>query len=167
MSERRRRRSIFDIFDELMREFEEEFEDLMKSFSSEYGRVRPYVYGFRITIGPDGKPKIEEFGNVKRVGIKPRIVEEMEPLVDVIEEDDKVKVVAEMPGVEKEKINVRATEDTLIIKGSNANRKYYKEVKLPARVKPETAKATYRNGVLEVVIEKHEKKGGGVEVKID
>jgi HSP20 family protein len=167
MGERRRRRSIFDIFDELMREFEEEFEDLMKSFSSEYGRVRPYVYGFRITIGPDGKPKIEEFGNVKRVGIKPRIVEEMEPLVDVIEEDDKVKVVAEMPGVEKEKINVRATEDTLIIKGSNTNRKYYKEVKLPARVKPETAKATYRNGVLEVVIEKHEKKGGGVEVKID
>jgi HSP20 family protein len=36
-------------------------------------------------------------------------------------------------------------------------RRYYKEVKLPARVKPDTAKASYKNGVLEVKLEKVEK----------
>ncbi len=172
MSERKRRRSIFDIFDEFMREFEREFEDMFKAFGIEESGVektyRPYVYGFRITIGPDGKPKIEEFGNVKRVWGKPKIAEEIEPLVDVIEEEDTVKVIAEMPGVEKEKVKVRAMEDTLIIQGSDTNRKYYKEVKLPVRVKPETAKAVYRNGVLEVSLEKSERKSkGGVEVKVD
>lgn len=167
---RRKRRSIFDLFDELMREFEEEFEDLLKGFR-EFSRSElyggPYVYGFRITIGPDGKPKVEEFGNVKRVGSKPKVVEEMEPLVDVIEEDDKIKVVAEMPGVEKEKVSVKATEDTVVIRGSDTNRKYYKEVALPAKVKPETAKATYRNGVLEITLEKADKKKSGVDVRVE
>jgi len=171
VSERRRRKSIFDIFDEFMREFEREFEEMFRTFSSdESGErfYRPYVYGFRITVGPDGKPKIEEFGNVRRIGSRPRIAEEIEPLVDVIEEEDTVKVVAEMPGVEKEKVKVKATEDTLTIQGTDTNRKYYKEVKLPAKVKPETAKAVYRNGVLEVVLEKSEKKGkGGIEVKVE
>lgn len=171
MSERRRRKSIFDIFDEFMREFEREFEEMFRTFSGDESSerfYRPYVYGFRITVGPDGKPKIEEFGNVKRIGSRPKIAEEIEPLVDVIEEEDTVKVVAEMPGVEKEKVRVKATEDTLTIQGSDTNRKYHKEVKLPARVKPETAKAVYRNGVLEVVLEKSEKKSkGGIEVKVE
>jgi len=157
-----------------MREIEEEFEEFFKPFregvtSERFYEIRgPYVYGFRITIGPDGRPKIEEFGNVKRVGTRPKIAEEMEPLVDVIEEEDKIRVIAEMPGVEKEKINVRATEDTLIIRGSDDNKKYYKEVNLPVKVKPESAKAVYRNGVLEVSLEKAEKKkSGGIEVKVD
>lgn len=170
MSEWRRRKSIFDLFDEIMREFEEEFEELFrgfKEFSREELYGKPYVYGFRITIGPDGKPKVEEFGNVKRVGRKPKVVEEMEPLVDVIEEEDKIKVIVEMPGVEKDKINLKASEDTLVVRGSNSNRKYYKEITLPAKVKPESAKATYRNGVLEVTLEKAEKTKKGIEVKIE
>ncbi|MCS7108769.1 MAG: Hsp20/alpha crystallin family protein [Sulfolobales archaeon] len=154
-----------------MREFEREFEDMFRAFDiGESGErpFKPYVYGFRITVGPDGKPKVEEFGNVKRIGSKPKIAEEIEPLVDVIEEEDIIKVVAEMPGVEKEKVKVKATEDTLTIQGTNTNRKYYKELKLPANVKPETAKATYRNGVLEVTLEKAEKRSkSGVEVKIE
>lgn len=170
MDEWRRRRSIFDLFDEIMREFEEEFEELFKGFR-EFGREelygRPYVYGFRITIGPDGKPKVEEFGNVKRVGKRPKVVEEMEPLVDVIEEEDKIKVIVEMPGVEKDKISLKASEDTLIVRGSDSNRKYYKEITLPTKVKPESAKATYRNGVLEVTLEKAEKAKKGIEIKIE
>ncbi len=181
MSDRRRRKSIFDIFEDFMKgfedmlrskEFEKEIEDMLRSFSADEGGIerfyRPYVYGFRITVGPDGKPKVEEFGNVKRIGSRPKIVEEIEPLVDIIEEEDIVKVIAEMPGVEKEKVKVIATEDTLKIQSSNASRKYYKEVELPVKVKPETAKAVYRNGVLEVVLEKSEKKGkSGIEVKIE
>ncbi|RLE61793.1 MAG: Hsp20/alpha crystallin family protein, partial [Thermoprotei archaeon] len=85
-----------------------------------------------------------------------------------IEEEDVIRIVADIPGVEKEKIDIEATEDTVVISASNEDRRYYKEVRLPAPVKPETAKATYRNGVLTITIEKKEKiKRRGFRIKID
>ncbi len=181
MSWWRRRRSIFDrLFedmfseiDEIMREFEREFEELLSRAEMVPQRPgQPIVYGFRITIGPDGRPIIEEFGNIRKMRGRPIISEEREPPVDVFEEDNQVVVIAEIPGVDKDKIDVRATEDTLIIKASNEKRKYYKEVELPVKVKPETAKAAYRNGILEVRIEKKEAKKKieeekGVRVKVE
>ncbi len=180
---RRRRRSFFDLFDEIIREMEEEMNRIMREFESESFRIeptelfrggmaKPYVYGIRITIGPDGKPVIEEFGNVKRVQGKRMISEEREPLVDVFEHEDEITVVAEIPGVEKEKINLEITEDRrkLIIRASNTNRKYYKEVELPAEVDPSSAKASYKNGVLEVKlkkIKKERKEKKGYEIKVE
>ncbi len=166
--ERRRRRSIFDIineiFDDILRDVDEEFRDLMRK-AEEFGEFKefksygkPFIYGFRISIGPDGKPKIEEFGNVRRGRLRPVISEEVEPLVDVIEENDTIKVVAEMPGVEKEKIKLKAVGRKLIIRGSNERKTYYKEVELPAEVDMGSAKATYRNGVLEITLKKKGKK---------
>jgi len=179
VSERRRRRkSIFDIFDDLLREIEEEFQDFIRAIErfgvprEEINEIKsPFVYGFRITIGPDGVPKIEEFGNIRRRrGMKPSITEiseEREPLIDVLDEDDKVRIIAEMPGVEKEKIKLRVQDRKLIIKASNEHRKYYKEVDLPAEVDIKKAKATYRNGVLEIEIPKVKSKGGEFEIKIE
>ena len=179
MSERRRRRkSIFDIFDDLLREIEEEFQDFIREIErfgvpkEEIREIKsPFVYGFRITIGPDGVPKIEEFGNIRRRrGTKPSITEiseEREPLVDVLDEDDKVRIIAEMPGVEKEKIKLKVQDRKLIIKASNEHRKYYKEVDLPSEVDIKKAKATYRNGVLEIEIPKVKSKGGEFEIKIE
>jgi len=169
----RRRRSIFDIFDDIMREFEEEIESLEKEFEelarTSQGRViGPYYYGVRITIGPDGVPKIEEFGNIRRTRTgRPRISETIEPLIDVIEEENEVLVVAELPGVDKDKIKVRATENKVIIRAENS-KKYYKEIELPAKVDPASAKASYRNGVLEIKLRKE--KGAqeeGTEVKVE
>ena len=159
---RRRRKSLFDIFNDLMREVDEEFREFMKEFERfstfqpseirEEG-VRPFMYGFRITIGPDGKPKIQEFGNVKRAGVVPKISEEIEPLVDVIDEGNKVRIVAEVPGVEKDNIKLKAMGRKLVISAANS-KKYYKEVDLPYEVDMKTAKAKYKNGVLEVEISK-------------
>ncbi|GAB6148339.1 archaeal heat shock protein Hsp20 [Stetteria hydrogenophila] len=172
MSVFRRRRSIFDLFDEIFREFERDLMDLENEIIEALKRTPsirgPYYYGVRITIGPDGVPRIEEFGNIKRGrGGRPVISEEAEPLVDVIEHDDEIWVVAEVPGVDKDKIKVRATEDKVIIK-AEGERKYYKEIQLPAKVDPNTAKASYRNGVLEVKLKKiAPKEEGGVEVKVE
>ncbi|MGD8505478.1 MAG: Hsp20/alpha crystallin family protein, partial [Candidatus Bathyarchaeota archaeon] len=127
----------------------------------------PFVYGYNMTIGPDGKPKIQEFGNVKPslkpapFGIsKPRldVREEREPLVDLMATDKEVKVIAELPGVEKEDIKLHGTEDTLTISVDTPKRKYYKELELPAKVDPKSAKTSYKNGVLEVTLKKTEKK---------
>ncbi len=181
-----RRRRRYDPFDELFRELDEilyrfmrdvewfsrEFEEASEGarVHREYRVIGPYVYGFRITIGPDGKPQIEEFGNVRRIQGRPVISEEREPLVDVFEEEDGVVVIAELPGVDKEKINCSVSEDKkkLIIRASNHGRKYYKEVELPVEVDPSSAKASYKNGVLEVrlkKIKKKEKKGFIIKVE--
>jgi len=172
MSFFRRRRSIFDLFDEILREFEreimdleEEFERMLKEGRKEAG---PYYYGVRITIGPDGVPRVEEFGNIKRSRRgRPVISEEIEPLVDVIEHEDEIWIIAEVPGVSKENIKVRALEDKVIIRAEDG-RKYYKVVDLPSKIDPNTAKASYRNGVLEIKVKKRERKEeGGVEVKLE
>ena len=72
---------IFRGFDEMRREMEREIEETIKNIETkapkdlvrEYetprgGKVKeygPFVYGYSMTIGPDGKPKVREFGNVK------------------------------------------------------------------------------------------------------
>ncbi|MEM3095788.1 MAG: archaeal heat shock protein Hsp20 [Nitrososphaerota archaeon] len=186
---RRRRwpffRDIFEEFEEFAREMEREFEEEMRRLTEqlpkdlvretvtdrgvrrEYG---PFVYGYSITIGPDGKPIIRQFGNV-RPGALPRGIEfspEREPLVDVIEEDKQVKVIAELPGVNKEDIDLRVEEKMLTIKVDTPSRKYFKEVSLPTAVSDTGAKATYNNGVLEVVLPKKETRAlRGERVKVE
>ena len=183
-----RRRSpfsrIFEEMERMMRELDEMFSksfeelerelprNLIRERRTDRGYVRefgPIVYGYSIRIGPDGKPIIREFGNI-RPGREPEVVElseAREPLVDVYEEEDVVKVVAEVPGVEKKDINLTASEKKLIISVDTPQRKYYKEVDLPVEVDPQSAKATYRNGVLEVVLKKVGKGETGVKVKVE
>jgi HSP20 family protein len=124
---------------------------------------RPIIRGFSIRIGPDGRPEIREFGTkplIKEMG-----VEERKPLVDVIETDNEIQVIAEMPGVKKEDIELKATERSLEIKAEGETRKYHEVVSLPADVDPDSAKARYNNGVLEVILQK--KAGSGKKIKIE
>ena len=122
-------------------------------------------------MGPDGKPVVREFGNVRRRPDVERveIMDEIDPLTDIVEENDKIKVVIDMPGVEKEDIKVYVSEDgkTLTVDAKGKDRKYHKEIRLPAAVDPNKAKATYKNGVLSVELEKVEKKKRGFEIRID
>jgi HSP20 family protein len=138
----------------------------------------PFVYGYSMTIGPDGKPKIREFGNVKpsndpeKCGINGPCVdvkEEREPLVDIITTNGEIKVIVELPGVAKEDIKLRGTEDKLTISVDIPDRKYFKEIEMPAKIAPKKAKTSYKNGVLEVTVPKIEekKKPSGEEIKIE
>jgi len=167
----RRFRDIFDFMEDMMRQFEEEFRELEKEFERTFKEGKqfgPYVYGFRITIGPDGKPIVEEFGNVRRSRGRPIISEEREPLIDVIEREDEIRVVAELPGVDKSNIKLRVVNgNKLIIQAQSEERKYYKEVELPAEVDEKSAKATYKNGVLDVVLKKKTVSEKGTEIKVE
>jgi|SRR5271157_3852432 len=155
------------IFEEMEKMMEEEFNDFASRVPKDYVRERklpdgstvrelgPFVYGYSMKVGPDGKPEFHEFGNVKprRNGL-PHVQEEREPLVDVVETDGTVQVVAELPGVEKKDIKLSGTEDTLTIVVDNPQRRYFKEVSLPKKVKVREAKSNYKNGVLEVTLPK-------------
>lgn len=154
------------LFDEIWRNA---MRDLERIERGEWKHTRPFVYGFSVRIGPDGKPQIEEFGNVirRRVG-EEGLEEYREPLTDVIEGDTTVSITVELPGVNKEDIDVEITEETVTIKVETAERKYYKEIKLPCKVKTEGAKASYHNGVLDIVLERQEpKKEKGKKLKIE
>jgi len=175
---RRRRRSFWDIFDEFFEEFdremEEAFEETRRAMERAFRTFRedelepgkPIVYGFSMEIGPDGVPRIRHFGNV-RPG-KPKIVEEaeIEPYTSVIVDEERgvLRITAEMPGIEKKRIKINATEDTVVIRGENS-RKYYKECKLDAPVDPDSAKATYRNGILEVTFQLKKRPGKRIKVE--
>jgi HSP20 family protein len=139
--------------------FEEEFERVLKE-ATERGEVEvkkygPYVYGFSITIGPDGKPIIREFGNIRRSVSGAKIEEEFEPFVDIMEDDENIVVVVELPGVSKDKIKVKASENYIEVKASNG-KKYYKRIRMPEKIDPKSVRAKYNNGVLEIVVEKKE-----------
>ena len=73
-----------------------------------------------------------------------------------------------MPGVNKEDIELSASETKLEIKAEGENRKYYEVVDLPDEVDPDSAKARYNNGVLEVVLKKkHPKKESKKKINIE
>ncbi len=168
---RKKKRPWFnDFFDEFDRLEGMTDEIMRKAFETASKRAkihRPYVYGFSMSVGPDGKPVIREFGNVQPSRGGPKIRKERESLVDVIEEDKTVVIVAELPGVERDDINLHAIEDHLTVSVNTPNRKYRKELTFPARVDPKSASASYKNGVLEVRLKKLETavKGERISVK--
>ena len=178
--DRRKRKNPFDFIDD--DEFERIFDEMQKIFDSTnfkemieemlrggFGSNKRFIHGFSLNVGPDGKPKIQEFGNrpLKTPKGEPTISEEREPLTDVIEGEDDVSVTVEIPGVEKHDIDLNVTNDALEITVDSPQRKYHKWVDLPCDVKPKTTKATYKNGVLDVVIKRKEKKKSGDGYKIN
>lgn len=183
-------------FDQMRRQmekmFEEQLEDVQakapKELVREYetpegGKVReigPIVYGYSATIGPDGKPRVREFGNVKPLGSStsssewritpagPQITAEREPLVDMITSDKEVKVVVELPGVNKENIKVNSYDNSVEISANTSDRKYRRIVDLPPEADTQVAKCNYKNGILEIVFnKKQESKLKGKEISVE
>ena len=184
-------------FDQMRREMEREFENTFKNIETEApkdlvreyetsdgAKVReygPFVYGYSMTIGPDGKPKVREFGNVKPSsrGIfgsgarslgptRPEISGDMEPLVDVTTTDKETKVVVEMPGISKSNIRINAYDSTLEIKSEDPQRKYHKTIQIPPETDIETARSSYNNGILEITLKKKDQtKPKGKSIKIE
>lgn len=78
-----------------------------------------------------------------------------EPLVDLFDEGDEIIVVAEMPGVQMSEIRVTLNEDVLALE-TTGDRRYMKELLLPAAVDPTTIQQTYRNGILELRLQRQQ-----------
>jgi len=113
------------------------------------------VYGFSIKTATGGKPIFESFGNIKKTPKGPTVEEEREPITDIFDEKEEVRVYAEMPGINEEDIKLDLKGDILDISAKSGDRKYYKEILLPAKVKSETLVSSYKNGILEVKIKKY------------
>ena len=127
------------------------------------------VVDFKVRTGPLRRSAVKPAG---RYSIKPPAskkeredmtstelnpIREKEPMVDVFEEEDKIIVTAEIPTVKESDIDWELEGDKLTIRTKNTDVEFYKEIHLSARVKREDANAIYRNGVLEISLQKHEK----------
>lgn len=171
--------------DEMVKEMEKEFmtfEDIEKQVPKQLVRekraedgsvtreIGPIVYGYSVTIGPDGKQIVREFGNVRRGPSKEwkeAISDIREPLADVVEGDKEIRVIAELPGAKKEDIELSIEGKRLHISAETPARKYRKELELPAAVEIEGSKSSFNNGILEVTLPKRRAKSRGARIKVD
>ncbi|MFY9794717.1 MAG: archaeal heat shock protein Hsp20 [Candidatus Nitrosopolaris sp.] len=151
------------LFEEMDREFAEAEDMLNRMFrtvrdiapSSGASADFPYYYGYQITVGPDGRPRIRGFGNVKPAA--KGLVEQSEvrqPLVDNVldEKENTVKITAEMPGVNKEDIKLNVTDQYVAINAERGDKKYHADIPVSVDLDESSAKAAYSNGILELKI---------------
>lgn len=183
----RKRRSWFPDVDDMMREMDKMMQEAFKNFEQQVPKnlvkerkmddgstvreMGPIVYGYSVKIGPDGKPEIRKFGNIDAfpnvLGGGMAVKEEREPLVDVIKGTDEVRIIAEVPGVNKDDLRLTADDNAVTIESVTGEPRYHKRVELADAVDPKTAKSTYKNGILEVSFKLRKKGDGGVSIKID
>jgi HSP20 family molecular chaperone IbpA len=81
-------------------------------------------------------------------------INEREPMIDVFEEADCLRVTAELGGVEEKKINLKVKGKILEINAENSAGEYNKKVQLPYTVDKKIMQSSYRNGILEVKLKK-------------
>lgn len=115
------------------------------------------VYGFTVKMGLGGTPTVEQFGNIRETEKGPVVEEVREPIVDIIEEENQISVIAELPGVEESDIHLELKEDILNISAENKDREYSKEILLPSPVDAKAMKSSYKNGILEITLPKAKK----------
>ena len=112
------------------------------------------VYGFSVKmgLGRDDEPKVEPFGNIQRdARTGEAVVREIaEPMVDVFEEADHIRVIAEIPGIGKEDVRLDLAGDLLTIRAERGAKKYRKEVLLPRACDKSKIEVACHNGILEI-----------------
>ncbi len=152
-----------DFFDDSI--FGDSFESLSKNIEKMFSRMDNIngpefkTYGYTIYQGPDGVPHFQEFGNCSGEESPARLLTEVtEPLTDVTLENGLVRAIAEIPGVSKEDILLESTKNSLSLTVNTLNKKFAKTLALPCDVNPDSAKAVYNNGILEVTMDAVEKK---------
>ncbi len=94
------------------------------------------------------------------------------PAVDIVNEKDRIRVKADIPGMKREDIEVNAQNDMLTIRGEKKEEKesrekdvvrcerYYgsfqRSFSLPASIDATKVNAVYKDGVLEIILPKKE-----------
>jgi HSP20 family protein len=166
------------LFEDIDKEFAEAEEMLNRMFRTvrdirpeEIAANFPYYYGYQVTVGPDGKPHVREFGNIKP-SMKGLVAasETREPLVDtkIDEKENALTITAEMPGVTKQDIKISVSEEQVSIHSEKGDKKYHTDIPVNVALDDKSAKATYANGILELKIKlKESLKPNATEVKVE
>lgn len=95
------------------------------------------------------------------------------PRVDVVDREHEILIRAEVPGVDKKDLEISATGDTVTLRGTTSHEQkeeredfyrseisrgsFSRTVALPAEVDDSKAKATFKDGILELTLPKSER----------
>lgn len=132
-----------DPFDDVVREFERMIEEL-DTMMGPFGGIHASVH---------------RTGRTRSTG--------QEVHVDVHDEGDQLRVVADLPGVSSDDIDLSCDGEVLSIRAGNERRSYDERVDLPVAVAEESPNASYNNGVLVVTFEKEGGDGGSTSIEIE
>jgi HSP20 family protein len=132
-----------------------------------YSDSGPLFYGCTMTVGSDGKPVVQEYGNAKPDKLP--ISDTREPIVDTIvdEKEKVVKLIAEMPGVEKTDVKIVVDNKIVDLSAEHGEKKYHVKVPLTHTVDENSAKASYKNGILQLVFKLVAEKQTGKKVEVE
>ncbi len=171
---------IFGNLDSEFRKMRKQMDNLMRDAVEgnlpDHATKNPFVFGFSVSTGPDGVPKFEDFGNTRirpfsssKTGSKEATVDtSREPLTDVNETDTEIAITVELPGVAKEDIDINVAETKVEVKVETESRNYFKKIELSNEVQSKSSKATYTNGILDLVLKKKiSEKVEGTKVKVN
>ncbi len=141
--------------------------DMFEEFEGNSSVSGPCCYGYTMTVGPDGKPVVKEYGNVQQSQLQTS--DTREPIVDTIvdEKEKVVKLVAEMPGVEKTDVKIVVEDKTVDLFAEHDEKKYHVKVPLQHKVDEDSAKASYKNGILQLIFKIVEEKPKGKTVEVE
>ena len=131
---------------------------------SPFGMMRRFADDMDRLFENFGFPTLGQGNFARSVGL-----DRFSPQVDIFERDGKLVVRADLPGMSKDDVTVEVTDDAVVIEGERkfeheenqegvyrSERSYgrfHREIPLPDGVKTENAKANFKDGVLEVVID--------------
>ncbi|MBI4257978.1 MAG: Hsp20/alpha crystallin family protein [Thaumarchaeota archaeon] len=155
-----------DDLESFMEETEEEIEHVIKGLyeGGQHAISKPLVYGFSIRFNSNGVPVIKSFGD------KPLKEGFREPFSDQLVDQQRgdLKIILEMPGIEKNDIDIKSTENETTVSAGREELKYRTNVQHHAPVLPDTATATYLNGILEITFRLKDKANKGyTKIKVE
>ena len=134
--DKRRRKDKEDEFDKMVREMQKIIEEVFKNAFEGFGNA--FAQGFSVKFTPEGEIKME------------RIEEEKEADKDIIEDKDKIYVTIRLPDIDEDDLDIKVDGKTLeIIAGDRI-----RIIDLPSRVNKKNVKKVYKNGVLDIELEK-------------
>jgi HSP20 family protein len=109
-------------------------------------------YDVSVSLGAATPPTLPRLGTIPRA-VRRRTGgdDTREPIVDVFDEGDSVVVVVQLPGVEERAAHWSCGDPHhLTIRADSADRRYSKELELPAAVDEQATVSSFANGVLEL-----------------
>jgi len=114
------------------------------------------IFGFSVRTMAGGESQgvtVRPFGNIHKTKEGMTVEEDREPVVDVLEEGNQIRVIAELPGVSEADIAYQVAGDVLTI-STKSDRRYHAEILLPCPAETEGIESSYNNGVLELKLKK-------------
>ena len=103
-----------------------------------------------------------------------------QPQIELFEEGNKLHVRADLPGLSKDDVHCELRDNVLILEGERKHEKidesggwsersygnFYRQIPLPENVNPNTAKASFKDGVLDIVLDAPKKMESGKKIEI-